>query len=122
MIVIDENGTVFLYQGDSGEIVVDGLDNSKNYTVYFAVQDKKRNLIGSEFQVSAAKTKSVTFILNSEFTDMLTVPDNRPYQIYYYGIKACSEDDENEDTLFVENGIYGDKNMIVVFPRKVKGI
>lgn len=121
MLVIDENGTVFLYQGDSGEIVVDGLDNSKNYTVYFAVQDKKRNLIGSEFQVPAAKTNSVTFILNSEFTDMLTVPNNKPYQIYYYGIKACTENND-EDTLFVENGIYGDKNMIVVFPRKVKGI
>ena len=39
---IDENGTITLYQGDSGEIAVSGLDETKNYVVYFAIQDKQR--------------------------------------------------------------------------------
>ena len=42
MITIDTDGTITLYQGDSGELVISGFDSTKNYTVYFAVQNKKR--------------------------------------------------------------------------------
>ena len=48
-LYIDENGVISLIQGDSGEIVVYGLDTNSNYDVYFAIQntslylDKCRN-------------------------------------------------------------------------------
>ena len=121
MIIVDEDGTISLYQGDSGEIVISGLDSDENYTVYFAIQDEKRNLIGEELSVSVSGSDTVTFILTSEYTDLLTVPVNKPYKIYYYGIKACVAEDSVEDTLFISDGCYGDLNRVVVYPRKVKG-
>lgn len=121
MITIDKDGTMYLYQGDSGEVVVTGLDDSLSWTTYFAIQDAERNPIGEELQVSAINTDTVSFILTSEFTNLLTVPKNQPYQIYFYGIKVCEAGGVNEDTLFVDGSTYGDLNLIVVFPEKVKG-
>ncbi len=120
-LIIDEKGTVTLYQGDSGEIKISGLNPVKNYIVYFAIQDEKRNLIGSELQVAANKTESVTFFLTSDYTDLLKVPANKSYEIYTYGVKACDENNNTEDTLFIGNCTYGDKNQIIVYPRKVIG-
>ena len=122
MIITDENGTISLYQGDSGELVVSGLDKECDYTVYLAIQDDKRNTIGEELQVSVSKSDTVTFVLTSDFTDLLTVPKNKPYKVYYYGIKTCLSGTNTEDTLFIANGTYGDLNRIIVYPRKVKGV
>ena len=60
--------------------------------------------------------------MTSAFTDLLTVPLNKPFEIYYYGIKVCESDTEIEDTLFIADGTYGDLNRVVVYPRKVKGL
>ena len=121
MLVIDENGTISLYQGDSGEITVNGLDENNSYTVYFAVQDAKRNPIGTEIQVSVNDSDTATFVLTPEFTELLSVPKNKPYEIYYYGIKVCISESSIEDTLFIANGTYGDLNRVIVYPRKVIG-
>lgn len=118
---IDENGTITLYQGDSGEIAVSGLDETKNYVVYFAIQDKQRKPVGQELYVSANKTGSVSFFLTSDYTDLLTVPKGKAFETYTYGVKACDVEAETEDTLFVSNGNYGDVNSIIVYPRKVMG-
>lgn len=120
-LIIDKDGTILLYQGDSGELVVSGLDNSKNYTVYFAIQDVNRNLIGEELQVAVSNSDTVTFILTPQYTDLLTVPNNKPYELYFYGIKACETDSNIENTMFVAETTYGDLNRIIVYPRKVKG-
>jgi len=88
MLVIDNDGTISMYQGDSGEITVNGLDENSAYTVYFGVQDEKRNPVGEELQVSVSNSDTVSFILSPEFTDNLTVPANKPYKVYYYGIKV----------------------------------
>ena len=64
---------------------------------------------------------SVTFVLTPELTDLLTVPQNMPYKVYYYGIKVCIAENSVEDTLFIAGGTYGDLNRIIVYPRKVKG-
>jgi len=122
MLYIDNDGTISLYQGDSGEIIVNGLDENSSYTVYFSIQDDKRNQIGEELQVSASNTNTVTFVLSPEYTDNLVVPKNKPYKIYYYGIKLCISSSSTEDTLFIADGTYGDLNKIIVYPRKVKGV
>ena len=121
-LIIDNEGTITLYQGDSGELVVSGLDGNKNYTVYFAVQDSDRNLIGEELQVAVTNSDVVTFILTPEYTDLLKVPKQKPYEIYFYGIKACETDKNIENTMFVGDTTYGDLNRIIVYPRKVKGV
>jgi hypothetical protein len=121
MLTIDNDGTISLYQGDSGEIVVHGLNENTDCTVYFGIQYEKRNTVGEELQISVSNSDSATFILTPEYTDSLTVPVNKPYKIYYYGIKVCVSASSIEDTLFVANGTYGDLNKIIVYPRKVKG-
>ena len=120
-ITMDENGTLSLYSGDSGEVIVSGLDTSLNYTVYFAIQDKKRNLIGEELSTSANQSENVSFFLTSDYTDLLTVPVGKPYEIYTYGIKICNSANNKEDTLFVAGSSYGDENLVVVYPKKVNG-
>ena len=121
-LIIDNNGTISLYQGDSGEIVIYGLDSEKNYTVCFAIQDSKRNLIGEELQVAVTNSDNVTFVLTPEYTDLLEVPKNKPFETYFYGIKACETDTSKEDTLFIAQNTYGDLNRIIVYPRLVKGV
>lgn len=119
---INEQGNITLYQGDSGEIVVSGLDTSKNYTVYLAILDEKGNLVGNELQATTNKNDFVVFSLTSDFTDLLKVQKGKNYALYTYGIKVCDTETKTEDTLIVENGNYGDKNLIIVYPRKVIGI
>jgi len=118
---VDERGNITLIQGDSGSLVIKGLDTQKNYTVYFAVQNKKREPVGNEIYVSSNMQSSVTFRLTGDFTDLLTVDKNSNSEIYYYGIKACSSVDNTEDTLILGNGSLGDLNTITVFPKKVEG-
>lgn len=121
-LIIDDDGTISLYQGDSGEVVISGLDNNKSYTVFFAIQDDNRNLIGEELQVAVTNSDTVTFVLTSDYTDLLIVPKNKPYEIYFYGIKACELEKNIENTMFIADGTYGDLNRIIVYPRKVKGV
>ena len=117
----DADGTITTYQGDTGDLIINGIPVDQNYRVYFAIQDKKRNLIGDELQVAANKTSSIVFFLTSDYTDLLTVPQGKQYEIYTYGIKACETESSTEDTLFVSDGNYGTQNMIIVYPRKVIG-
>lgn len=121
-LIIDNDGTISLYQGDSGELVVSGLSNEKNYTVYFAIQDSDRNLVGEELQVAVTNSDTVTFVLTPEYTDLLKVAKNKPYEIYFYGIKACENESNIENTMFIADSTYGDLNRIIVYPRKVKGV
>lgn len=118
---IDESGNITLIQGDSGVIVINGLETDKNFKVYFAIQDKNRKPIGNELCISSNMQSTVTFNLTGDFTDLLTVNKNSNYEIYYYGIKACYETDNLEDTLILGNSTLGDLNTITVFPKKVEG-
>ena len=118
---IDSDGTIYIYQGDSGEVVVSGLNNEKKYIVCFAIQDSNRNLIGEELQVAVSNLDYVTFVLTPQYTDLLKVPKNKPFEVYYYGVKACETEDTKEDTLFIASSSYGDLNRIIVYPRKVIG-
>ena len=65
-IEINNEGMIVLYQGDSGNITISGLDTNKNYVVYFAIQDAKQNLIGNELQVASHKSDIVVLSLTSK--------------------------------------------------------
>lgn len=118
-LYIDENGTITLVQGDSGEIIVSGLDTEFNYDVYFAIQTMKRQPVASELKVQSNYSDMVTFVLTSEFTDLLTVPKNKEYETYQYGIKICTKD--SEDTVLIANNDYGAVNQLIVYPKIVEG-
>ena len=118
--ITDENGNITLVQGDSGTLVIDGLDPDQNYTIYFAIQDKKRNPIGSELYVNSIQSSSVVFELTADFTELMTVPQNSETETYYFGIKQCTEDGA-EDTLLIGDSEIGEYNTITVYPKKVEG-
>lgn len=40
--IVDADGTITTYQGDTGELVINGIPNDQNYKLFFAVQDKKK--------------------------------------------------------------------------------
>ena len=117
---IDENGNITMVQGDTGRLVVNGLNTDKNYTVYFAIQDEKRRPIGNEVYVQSNNQPTVVFELSSSLTDLLKVGENDETATYYYGVKSCSADGF-EDTLPVGGSDMGDKNTITVYPKKVEG-
>jgi hypothetical protein len=118
---VQDNGDLTIYQGDSFELVLNGLPTDQNYIVFFAAQDAERNPIGNEIEVETQKTSTVTVFLNAGLTDLLTVEEGAKSQLYYYGVKICSTEgiNQKETTL-----ILGDSeiNTITVYPRKVKGV
>lgn len=70
---IDKDGNITLIQGDSGELVINGLPTDKNYSVYFAIQDENRNPIGSEIELDTNNSSSVIFTITGSLTNLLTV-------------------------------------------------
>ena len=119
---IDKEGNISMVQGDSGMITVRGLNPNKNYTVYFAIRDERRNPIGEELSVENNYNSYVIFNLTGNYTDLLTVKKDEPYAVYYYGIKVCDEDAQTEDTLCISTAELGGVNTITVFPKKVEGV
>ena len=119
---VDDNGNITIYQGDSMELVINGIPTDQNYKVYFAAQNEERVPIGSEIMVESLGQSSVVIKLLGNYTNQFTVEEDKKSQKYYYGIKLCSEIDEIEDTLGIGGTDLGGLNTITVFPRKVEGI
>jgi hypothetical protein len=123
-LVDTTTGEITLVQGDSGELVVEGLNTDKNYTIYFAFYNSKRKRLGSEVSVESNMSPNVTLVIPASLTDLLTVPQGEESAEYYYGIKACYDYGDGykyEDTLVVGNNDIGDLNLITVYPKKVEG-
>ncbi len=118
---IDKNGNISMFQGDSGLITIRGLNPNKNFTVYFAIQDKNRKPVGEELSVSNNNNDYVVFHLTGSYTDLLKVKKDEPCSVYYYGLKVCNEDEQREETLLVASEQIGGLNTITVYPKKVEG-
>ena len=119
-INVDKKGNIFIHKGDSGNLVVRGLNTDKDYSVYFAIKNVKRETVGTELVVNSNYKSFATFTLTSEFTDLLDVPKNEDFAIYYYGLKVC-DGDSVEDTLHVFDTYFGQLNKVIVFPKIVEG-
>ena len=117
---IDENGNITMVQGDTGQLVVNGLNTDQNYTVYFAIQDENRRPVGNEVNVQSNMQSTVVFELASQLTDLLKVAEDEETHTYYYGVKTCTAEGF-EDTLSIGGSDMGDKNTITVYPKKVEG-
>lgn len=117
---IDENGNITMVQGDTGRLVVNGLNTDQNYTVYFAIQDENRRPVGNEVNAESNMQPTVVFELASQLTDLLEVAEDEETHTYYYGVKTCTAGGF-EDTLSIGDSDMGDKNTITVYPKKVEG-
>lgn len=119
---VEASGNITLVQGDSMEIVINGVPTDQNYEVYFAAQNEERQPIGSEIMVESLGKSSVVIKLLGNYTRQFTVEEDKKSQKYYYGIKLCSRNDEIEDTLLLGESLIGELNTITVYPMKVEGI
>jgi hypothetical protein len=117
---INEDGSIDIYQGDSGSIFVHNLNKDKNYLVYFNIYNNKREIVVKLEPVEAKKVEFVELKLLPSDTDKLVVPLNKNSETYYYGILIQEIGTNNVDTLFVANGTYGDLTELVVYPKKVE--
>lgn len=120
--IVETSGNITLVQGDSIELVINGIPTDQNYKVYFAAQDEERVPVGNEIEVDSLNQPSVTIKLLGNYTNKFTVPEDKKSQKYYYGVKLCSEQDQTEDTLLLGESVIGGQNTITVYPRKVEGI
>ena len=121
-MTIDANGNLEIYQGDSEQIVVNGIPEDQNYKVYFAVQNEAREPIGNEIMVESMGKGSVVIKLSGNYTRLFTVEEDKKTQKYYYGVKICSETDNTEETMLIGGSKMGELNTITVYPQKVEGI
>lgn len=119
---VDDNGNITLVQGDSGELMVNGLPTDRNYKLFFAIQDENRKPIGSEIELDTNKQSALLISIIGSLTDLLTVKLGDETATYYYGIKLCYQDDFLEDTLLIGGSKMGNLNTITVYPKKVEGI
>lgn len=117
---INEDGSIDIYQGDSGSIFVHNLNKDKNYKVYLGVQDKKRNFV-FEKTIEANRVEFVEIKILPTDSQLLTVPLNKNFETYYYGVKVEEIGTTNSDTMFISNGTYGDLTEMRVYPKKAKG-
>lgn len=120
--LVDTEGTIQTYQGDTGELVINGIPTDQNYKVFFAIQDIKRNFIGKEIMVNSLGKEAVSINVTADLTNLLKVPANKQYETYYYGIKLCTPGTLNEDTMFIAGGDFLTRNKIIVYPKKVEGV
>lgn len=125
--IFDEEGNFTTIQGDSGHIIIEDIPTDKNYLIYLAIQDSKRNTVGDELSLESNNNDTVDFFLSGDYTDLWTVPKNKEYETYYYAIKICylaSSISENstEDTAILDDNDISIYNTITVYPRRVKGI
>ncbi len=120
--IVETSGNITLVQGDSIELVINGIPTDQNYKVYFAAQDEERVPVGNEIEVDSLNQPSVTIKLLGNYTNQFVVPEDKKSQKYYYGVKLCSVQDQTEDTLLLGESVIGGQNTITVYPRKVEGI
>jgi hypothetical protein len=116
---IDKRGNIYIYKGDSGDIVVSGLPTDDNYRVLFTVKNYKNLTVGDVLEVQSNYLPSVTFSITSDFSKMLEIPYSEDIGVYFYGLKTI-DSSKRENTLFVDDTTYGDINNIIVFPPKVE--
>ena len=121
--VVDNNtGTITCYQGDSGELTINGLPTDKNYKLYFAVQDTNYKPFGSEIEVDTNQSPTVVISIPASLSDLWVIPRGESYATYYYGVKICDSETGKEDTLMIGGSDFGDYSELIVYPKKVEGI
>lgn len=122
-LVDETTGNITLVQGDSGTLVVDGIDTDQNYKVYFSIYNDDGVIIGDEVYTYSNFSPVAHFEIPASLTDLLKVDGGiDDTATYYYGIKTCLEGTGFEDTLCIGDSDIGDLNTITVYPKKVGGI
>lgn len=115
-IMDDVTGDMTVRQGDTYTFIVSGITDE--WTVYYSVYRKSdRKII---FEIDATpQNEETTFNISAALSNLLTVPDEKKTEIYYYGIKRCK--DGVEDTVLIGNKEVGELNKLLVYPLITEG-
>lgn len=86
------NKSLYVKQGDTGNVAFRGIPTDKNYAVYLSVYNPDTNDIINEFLLTFNQETGVaTFLLDEDSSNALPVGD------WVYALKICA--DGMEDTL-----------------------
>lgn len=94
-----------LYCGDTGNLRISNLPTDKNYKVYWEIIRAKTQQTVFELSVDSNNASSVLFNLDSEHSDLLTVPNLNSPETFYWSIKICDPDTGAEDTVIPKTKI-----------------
>jgi len=121
-MAIYQNGkNLWLYQGDTGNILFSGLPMDKAYTVYMSIFDEDGEKIIKEITATSFNqaTGVATFVVDEDASNSLQVGE------FTYALKICS--DGSEDTVIpetkLEDGVYSQEAApsFIVYPKRVEG-
>ena len=121
-MAIYQNGkNLWLYQGDTGNILFSGLPMDKAYTVHMSIFDEDGEKIIKEITATSFNqaTGVATFVVDEDASNSLQVGE------FTYALKICS--DGSEDTVIpetkLEDGVYSQEAApsFIVYPKRVEG-
>lgn len=122
MSIFTENGKdLWMYLGDTGNIIFSGLPTDKIYTCYFSVFDEDNDRIVAEITATSfdQTTGVATFVVNEEKSKLLRVGD------YTYALKICAggaEDTVIPETKLVDgNYVAQSAPKFTVKPQRTEG-
>ena len=70
-LVDETTGNITLVQGDSGTLVVDGIDTDQNYKVFFSIYNDDGVIIGDEVYTYSNFSPVAHFEIPASLTDLL---------------------------------------------------
>lgn len=108
-IGIARRGVLKMFQGDTGDIIIDGIPDDENYYVYLAIRKKDGTLVFDELMQESNYQDELYFEISKELSDKLTVKPNQMCELYYWGVKICHPESKKEDMIFIGNNGFGRK-------------
>lgn len=119
-----------LYCGDTGNLRISNLPTDKNYEVYWEVIRAKTQESVFELEVDSNNADNVLFNLDSDHSDLLTVPNINTPETYYWSIKICDPETGAEDTVIPKTKVDPDTGLatfskpykLIVLYKMVEGL
>lgn len=118
-LIVGENYSITITQGDSGNLPVDGLPTDKSdYTLYFAVRDSETGaMVGDEISIATHGESSVVIPIPASVTEKYVAKKNQP-TVYYWGL-AIKDSKGSKDTLCLGDTKIGTNYSLWVYPEQV---
>ena len=118
---------LYMFQGDTGNIRVNGIPPTRDYTIYFQINDMNGRKILELEPKQSNYHREVVFTISSEISDSLSVGQ------YCYAVKLCYYDIEHditsEETVIplLKNtsslpNAYKNKALFSVYPKQIEGV
>lgn len=102
MAIFQDGQNLWMYKGDTGNIIFSGLPTDKAYSVYMSIYDESGEKILKEIEATNFSLGVATFVINEAISDTLKVGE------FTYALKICAGG--SEDTVIPEtklvNGVY----------------